>query len=143
METLEFSVLIFKDEDGNIAVEKRGGFTRNNEGFAFFGGKLGNGKSAIEGLKGKLLEELGYVPDDLQYTGDYIFDISEGKYSSNKILYHTYFAKITKKLLGTNDLVGGEVVLVKIYDAKKHEGFFQGDKDLVNRLSNEGKLVEK
>lgn len=134
MNILRFAVAIFRDEDGNIAIQSRNDKSRNNEKFAFWGGMVEKDESGLEGVTRELSEELGYVADDLQFGGEYEFDVLEGKYSGDRIHYYVYLSKITDRLMNTKVMEGDSICKIPISDIENNPNFFQCDKQLIKTL---------
>jgi 8-oxo-dGTP diphosphatase len=64
--------------------------------WAFFGGNIEPDEPPEDALKRELLEEIGYVPDNASFFGNY---------SDNTVLRHVYHAPLTVEL---NQLILGE-----------------------------------
>lgn len=143
MEKIEFSVVIFCDNSGNVIVQKRGSKSRNNEKYALWGGKVEAGETGEEAIKREVFEELGFIPEILNKGGDYQFKIKEGIYKGKVIVFHVFLSPITEGLIDVQVKEGEKMVLFKAADIVDNEDFFQGDRDLLNKLINEGKLLIK
>ena len=137
---IEVSVVIFCDKLGNVIVQKRGKKSRNNEKYALWGGMVKKRETGDEAIKRELTEELGFIPKILDKCGDYEFDIKEGKYKGEKILFHVYLSPIPEEWKDSPVHEGEKMVMLKTTEITNNPNFFQGDRDLFWQLINEGKI---
>jgi len=73
MNTKNIAIVIFYDEEGNIILQERVSHSKVGEKYGFFGGGIEEGETTEGALKRELKEELGFVPENLEYWMDYSF----------------------------------------------------------------------
>ncbi len=136
--------MIFYDDDLNIFVQERGEHSRLGEKYGFFGGKIKEGETPRQAIKRELLEELGYVPERLDYwlKDSYLWE-QEGKYKDWLISCHVFLSPITPELEKSKILEGKGAVKMSLERVISEEGFPEGStkflKGLKARLGKESK----
>lgn len=133
----EIAIVIFYDENSNIAVQERGSHSKLGEKYGYFGGGVEPGETPEMAMRRESREELGYVPEILEFWIDHSFYLTEEQYKDWLILCHVFLSPITPRLLESKVVEGTGVVQMNIENAIKDEGFYGGDKDLLLKLRDE------
>lgn len=128
-------VAIFYDGDLNIVVQERGAHSRVGEKYGFFGGKIKEGETPKQAMKRELLEEIGFVPQKLDYwlKDSYAWG-KEGKYKGWLISCYVFLSPITPRLEKSRITEGKGMVKMNLEKVIKEEGFPEGSTKFLKRL---------
>jgi len=134
MSKRDVSIVIFHDNLGNIIFQERKEHSRVGEKYGFFGGGLEDNETKEEAIKRELKEELGFVPESLNYWTDYSFIVGEeNNYKGWQINLYVFLSPITKDL-DTAVVNEGGIIKMNIKEAVKNNLFSHYDLDLLSRL---------
>jgi 8-oxo-dGTP pyrophosphatase MutT (NUDIX family) len=117
------AVVVFTDGK-DIVVQERGKHSKTGEQFGFWGGGVEEGEEKESAIKRELLEEIGFIPEKLDYWGEYSFTgADEGKYKGWIIHSFVFVSPITPELLNTQILEGKSMYKMSLDMAIEGKGF--------------------
>ena len=123
----DYAIAVFYDDDLNIYVQERGGYTKMGEQYTFWGGMIEDGETPKDAIFRELEEELGLEPKNLEYWGDYSFVIQEeGKYKGYKLNVSVFITQVDSNFDKTEVKEGTSVVVFPIQKVINGEGFLKG-----------------
>jgi len=143
MKVRNVAIAIFYDDDLNILIQERGNHSRLGEKYGFFGGRIREGEIPRQAMERELLEELGYVPEKLDYwlEDSYTWE-KEGKYKGWLIRCYVFLSPITPELEKSQVLEGEGAVKMSLERVLSEKGFPEGGteflKGLKARLGKQG-----
>lgn len=109
----------------------------------FGGGGIKESEDIRQAIERELVEELGFIPENLSFWREYSFTIEEkAQYKGLRITLHIFLSPITKKLEKAKVLEGNKKVKFKIADILNSDEFDLYDKQ-VFRLPKEHVKNEK
>jgi mutator protein MutT len=137
LKTRDVAVVIFYDNRGNIAVQRRGSHSKIGEKYGLWGGKKEDGESPEQAIKRELQEELNFVPQDLKFWTNftYVVDI-EGIYKDWVINHDIFVAPINQQLLKAQVSEGDAVEIMSLEQAI-NEADFRLIKPLLEKFKDE------
>lgn len=134
MKGRKVAVAIFYDDKKNIVVQKRGNLSKNGGEYGFWGGEIGKGETATRAIRRELYEELGYIPNKINYWTEHSFTINRGAYKGWLIELIVFLSPISKKLLSAKFQEGEDIVKLGIDEAISDDNFSYGDIQLLKKL---------
>jgi mutator protein MutT len=134
----ETAVVIFIDDEGNILLQERDGYSKGGERHGYFGGNIEVGEKPKDALKRELKEELNYVPKNIKFWKQVNFVCpTEGDYKDFEVEIYIFISPLTKaieeakvyegegsikttlsKELESNNITGGYNIVLK--EIKEH-----------------------
>ena len=137
-------VTIFYDRDFNIIVQKRGKHAKIGEKYGFIGGSIEKNETPEQAIKRELLEEVGFVPEKLDYWTNYSFTVQEeGKYKGWLVNIHVFLSPITPEIEKAEITEGERIIKMDIDEAIRGGGFNLGDTGFLKKLKNKIKKLAK
>lgn len=124
MKVRDVAIVIFFDNDLNIAVQERGDHSRLGEKYGFFGGRIKGGETPRQAMERELLEEIGFAPKELNYwlKDSYIVE-EKGKYKGWLINCDVFLSPITSRLEKAKVAEGKGIVKMSIDKIIEGKGF--------------------
>jgi mutator protein MutT len=108
----------------DVVVQERGKHSKVGEKYGFWGGEIEKGETKEEAIKRELKEELGFVPDKLEYLGKYPYVVKEtSNYKGWRINQVVFISPINSQLMKANKNEGEGLVRILLEEALKGEGF--------------------
>lgn len=136
MNSRNVAVVIFTDGK-DVVVQERGSYSKIGEKYGFWGGRIEKREGKDLAIKRELKEELGFVPKDLSYWGNYSYVVEEeGIYKGIKVNSSIFISPITKRLLNANTLEGKGVYKMSMNRAIKGSGFPLNSTSFLKELKN-------
>jgi len=104
----ETAVIIFIDDEGNILLQERGGYSKGGERHGYFGGNIEDGEKPKDSLIRELKEELNYVPKNIKFWKRVNFVCpDEGEYKNFEVTIYIFISPLTKAIEESKVLEGG------------------------------------
>lgn len=137
MNTRNVALVLFTDGK-NIIVQERGKHSKVGEEYGFIGGGIEKGERNEQAIKRELEEELGFVPEKLEYLGSFPYIIQEkGDLNGWKINQEVFTSPITKKVEKAKISEGKALVKLKLEEVANGKGFPQGSTDFLKETALE------
>jgi mutator protein MutT len=135
MKVRNVAIVIFYDDDLNIFVQERGSHSRLGEKYGFFGGRIKEGETPRQAMKRELLEEIGFVPQKLNYwlKDSYLWE-KEGKYKGWLISCYVFLSPVTSRLRKSKITEGRGMVKMGLEKVIEEEGFPEGSTKFLKEL---------
>ena len=132
------AIVIFYDDKENIIFQERGSASKIGEKYGFWGGQIEPGETPEQAMKRELKEELGFVPEKLDFWCNASYVISQkGKYKGWKINQVVFVSPITPELEKARVYEGEGIVKMAIDKAINDKGFLAGGTELLKTLKKE------
>lgn len=123
--------------DGVVAVQERGGHSKVGEKYGFFGGEIEKGETPEVAIRRELREELGFVPQDLEYWRQFTYVIEEeGSHQGRQIDFHVFLSPLCKQIREARPTEGAGVVELSLERVIDGEGFPKGSTEFLKQLGN-------
>jgi len=137
-EVRNVAIVIFYDKEGNILVQERGSHSKIGEKYGMWGGQIESGETPDQAIKRELKEELGFVPEKLDFwcNASYIV-VEPGKYHGWKINQAVFVSPITPELEKTETHEGEGMVKITIDEAIASKGFSVGGTKFLKKIKKE------
>lgn len=124
MKIRNVAIVIFYDQDLNILVQERGEYSKVGEKYGFFGGQIKEGEEPEEAMERELLEEINFIPKDLQYWLKYSYIIpEEGLYKDWLVNCSVFLAPVTKELENCQVSEGKGMLKISLEKVIEEDGF--------------------
>lgn len=132
------AVVVFYDQEGNIVVQKRGSASKLGEKYGLWGGQIEKGETPEQAIKRELQEELGFVPEKLDFWCNFSYIVSEeGKYNGWSINQSVFISPITLELEKAETHEGEGMIKMTIDEAINSRGFSIGGTEFLRKLKSE------
>ena len=129
------AVVVFYDQQGNIAFQKRGAASKLGEKYGLWGGQIELGETPDQAVRRELKEELGFIPEKLDfYCHDSYLVVEEGKYHGWLINQAVFISPITPELDRAKVYEGEGLVKMTIDEAIESKGFSVGGTKFLKRI---------
>ncbi|MBL7078167.1 NUDIX domain-containing protein [Candidatus Shapirobacteria bacterium] len=135
MKVRSVAIAVFYDNDLNILVQERGEHSRLGEKYGFFGGRIEEGETPESAIKRELLEEIGYIPEKLEYwlKDSYKWE-KEGRYKGWTITCHVFLSPITLRLGKAKISEGEGKIKLTLEEVLSEDGFPEGSTKFLQKL---------
>ena len=124
------AIVVFYDKEGNIIFQERGSVSKVGEKYGFWGGQREEGETPKQTIKRELTEELGFVPEKLDYWGDCSFVIKgskNSKYEGWLVKQYVFLSLVSGELTKKVNVKEGKgIVKMNINKVIKGAGFPSG-----------------
>ena len=126
MKTRNVAVCVFTDGD-DVVVQDRRGHSRVGERYGFWGGQVEEYESPKQAVERELEEELGFVPEELNYWDEFSYIVQENcKYKDWQINFHVFLSPITPKLKKVRPTEGKGIIKMPLEKVIEGKGFPSG-----------------
>ncbi len=132
------AIVIFYDDKENIVFQERGSASKIGEKYGLWGGQIETGETSDQAIRRELMEELGFVPEKLDFWCNYSsITLEKGKYNGWKINHAVFISPITTKLEKAHVYEGTGIVKMTIDEAIKSKGFSIGGTEFLKKFKKE------
>jgi len=132
------AIVIFYDDKENIIFQERGSASKIGEKYGFWGGQIEPGETPEQAIKRELKEELGFVPEKLDFWCYLSYPVVEdGKYHGWMMNHDIFLSPITPGLEKIKTYEGEGVVKMTINEAIESKGFSTGGTELLKKFKKE------
>ena len=131
-------VVVFYDQKGNIVAQKRNSISKIGEKYGLWGGQIELGETPKQAVERELQEEIGFVPEKLDFWCNYSYIVSEeGKYNGWSINHVVFISPITSELERAEIHEGDGMIKMTIDEAIDSHGFSVGGTEFLRRVKRE------
>ncbi|MBU4351222.1 NUDIX domain-containing protein [Candidatus Parcubacteria bacterium] len=132
------AIVIFYDDKENIIFQERGSASKVGEKYGFWGGQIESGETPEQAIKRELMEELGFVPEKLDFWRHISYPVIEGgKYHGWMINHDVFLSPITLGLEKIKTHEGEGMIKMTIDEAINSRGFSIGGTELLRKIKKE------
>lgn len=135
MNYLSLALIVFYDDKLNVVVQQRKNNSEVGEKYAFWGGKIKEDETPFQAIKREMYDDFGYVPEKMEYWGQFkYFHKDEGIYQNYEIRQYVFLAPISDKRIKARITKKESMVLLKLDDAIRGDGFSTGSTNFLKAL---------
>lgn len=137
-ETRNVAIAVFTDGK-KVVVQDRKRHSRVGEKYGFWGGEIENSESPEEAIRRELKEEMGFVPDKLDYWDKFSYEVQEDcKYKGWLITFFVFVSPITERLKKAQTTEGKGIIEMDIERVYKGEAFPAGSTEFLKDFNRHG-----